>query len=254
MKATETNLLRRNTLSLYSVQKLVEGKNVLLVGNSIMALQREQGELIDSYDIVVRFGKGVPEGKEKYIGAKTDIWCTGGFRTALRDKFPDAKEVIFNQASKIKGGIDLPEFEHTLMYTEDEVDEINRMHGQTGNKRLSTGAIAAYFFHNKVKTQSTLTFINFDMFSYQTKFFAKPWQRPELAGSWHLPIPTKNSYDITQNGKDHPAHDIEVEKRLINNIRASSNVFFLGDVPSVPEIVEIENASWDSHRQKLETK
>jgi hypothetical protein len=39
---------------------LVENKDVILVGNSVEILQYNNGELIDSYDTVVRFGKGFP--------------------------------------------------------------------------------------------------------------------------------------------------------------------------------------------------
>jgi hypothetical protein len=51
-------------------------KNILLVGNGPSVKDQELGELIDSYDRVVRFNWYHTEGYEKYVGAKTDIWFT----------------------------------------------------------------------------------------------------------------------------------------------------------------------------------
>lgn len=254
MRLIETSLLRRSILSLHEIQTLVADKNVLLVGNSITALQKEQRDLIDSYDIVVRFGKGIVDGKEKYIGTRTHIWVTGGFRITMRNHFSEDVAVLFNIGSKVKGGVKPPPFKHTLMYTEDEIDEINRKHGQTGDKRLSTGALAAYYFANEVKTYKSLTFINFDMFRNNVKFYNNFDKSHDLAQSWHIPIPSRNSYDPEKGGADHPAHDIEIEKIVIDKICEQPNVYFIGEVPEKPQLIEIENASWDNFRQKLEKK
>lgn len=244
--------MQTNILSLLEIQNYVKDKNVLLVGNSIAGLQKEQGDLIDSYDIVVRFGKGITDNKELYIGSKTDIWCTGGFRTTMRKHFGEDIPVLFNIGSKIRGGIQPPDFKHHIMYDEDQLDDINRKYGQKGLKRLSTGAVAAYFFVDKVKTYKSLTFINFDGFRILTEFYSGPTGRNELAGSWHLPIPLQNSYDASKKGTDHPAHDVEVEKALIEDMCTRDNVHFIGEMPETPRIIEIENASWDQHRMKIQ--
>ena len=44
-------------------------KHIVLVGNSVDSLTKKQGRDIDSFDLVVRFGKGVPTGKEKLRAA-----------------------------------------------------------------------------------------------------------------------------------------------------------------------------------------
>jgi len=51
-------------------------EKVIIVGNSPSILSQECGELIDSYDVVIRVNKCVTEGFEKYIGKKLDIWAT----------------------------------------------------------------------------------------------------------------------------------------------------------------------------------
>lgn len=53
--------------------------DVILVGNGISSGKYEYGDLIDSYDTVVRFNWYQTKGREKYVGSKTDIWFTSFF-------------------------------------------------------------------------------------------------------------------------------------------------------------------------------
>lgn len=50
--------------------------NVVVVGNGSNLLQHKRGEVIDSFDTVVRMGSYRTDGYEEYIGTKTDIFCT----------------------------------------------------------------------------------------------------------------------------------------------------------------------------------
>ena len=53
------------------LQELTENKNVVLVGNSVEILQYDFGNYIESFDTVVRFGKGIPEDKlHEHIGSR----------------------------------------------------------------------------------------------------------------------------------------------------------------------------------------
>jgi hypothetical protein len=56
----------------------IKDKRIVLVGPSPSILTKKQGELIDSYDIVVRIKKAfpVPKGLQKHIGTKTNILCS----------------------------------------------------------------------------------------------------------------------------------------------------------------------------------
>jgi hypothetical protein len=66
-------------------------EKVIIVGNSPSILLREYGELIDSYDVVIRINRCVTKGFEKYLGKKLNIWATS--RT---DKYEGGKYVPEN--------------------------------------------------------------------------------------------------------------------------------------------------------------
>ena len=57
-------------------QKQRSNKKVIIVGNSRSILLHEFGEIIDSYDIVIRVNRCVTKGFEKHVGKKIDIWST----------------------------------------------------------------------------------------------------------------------------------------------------------------------------------
>lgn len=50
--------------------------NIIIVGNGSSILDRENGRLIDSFDIVVRFNSFKIKNYEKHTGIKTNIWFT----------------------------------------------------------------------------------------------------------------------------------------------------------------------------------
>ena len=78
--------------------------SVVLVGNHYSAKQHEVGELIDSHDIVVRFGwYDLKPENYKYLGSRTDIWVTNQF-DPLRAK----KEYlcIFNYGFSLRPHLD----------------------------------------------------------------------------------------------------------------------------------------------------
>ena len=54
-------------------KKLDTTSRVIIIGNSPSILLQEYGELIDSYDVVIRVNRCVTKGFEKYIGKKRKI-------------------------------------------------------------------------------------------------------------------------------------------------------------------------------------
>ena len=70
-----------------------QNKRVLIVGNSISLFNKPYGEFIDSFDVVVRMGKGYPwpEFKE-HLGSKTDVWVLSILRA---NHYPDFKGTPF---------------------------------------------------------------------------------------------------------------------------------------------------------------
>tara|TARA_B100001778_G_scaffold66610_1_gene52428 strand:+ start:2484 stop:3254 length:771 start_codon:yes stop_codon:yes gene_type:complete len=61
--------------TIYDVRHPID-KKVIVVGNSPSILKKEYGEIIDSYDIVIRVNRCITQGYEKHIGKKIDIWAT----------------------------------------------------------------------------------------------------------------------------------------------------------------------------------
>ena len=64
------------------IREFVKNKKIIFVGNSVEIMEHQKGDFIDSYDIVVRFGRAIKANalQEKSIGTKCDIWVTGQFR------------------------------------------------------------------------------------------------------------------------------------------------------------------------------
>lgn len=58
---------------------------VIFVSNSPVVLENKLGNVIDSYDIVIRCNDFEIEGYEEHVGSKTDIWCGTGAPTHLQN-------------------------------------------------------------------------------------------------------------------------------------------------------------------------
>ena len=56
-----------------TLQQLTKDKTLILVGNSVEILQYEYGDYIESFDTVVRFGRGAPYDYTSSLGSRTDI-------------------------------------------------------------------------------------------------------------------------------------------------------------------------------------
>ena len=107
-----------------NLRQLTEGQNLILVGNSVELLQHNYGSWIDSFDTVVRFGRGVPDSSNKQaIGQYTDIWVTGWLRMKNHIFFEKTLK-LFNRCrihldTKPKEP-DIP-FEHIVMFSHEEL-------------------------------------------------------------------------------------------------------------------------------------
>ena len=68
-----------------SIQEFVKNKRVVFIGNSVEIMNYKLADKINSYDIVVRFGRAMQVNKlqEESIGTKVDIWVTGQFRAPM---------------------------------------------------------------------------------------------------------------------------------------------------------------------------
>ena len=175
-----------------TLQELTQNKRILLVGNSVEILNYNLKDKIESYDTIVRFGQGIPNRENKdRIGNRTDIWITGylrmNFHKLVKDSF-----VLFNRCrihmdKKAKAGE--PEYEHTVMFSDEEILEINKnlgvVEGTPLGWRPSAGFWAILFFIRKCKYKS-LTLIGFDFFHKSLPFKTGE----NYPTSWHMPVST----------------------------------------------------------------
>lgn len=66
--------MHNNSISILDFQDLFSGsKTMAIVGSAESALDWENGEFIDSHDVVVRFNRTIVDGLEQYVGSRTDI-------------------------------------------------------------------------------------------------------------------------------------------------------------------------------------
>jgi len=195
-----------------SIQEFVKDKRIVFVGNSVEIMNYKLADKINSYDIVVRFGRAMQANKlqEESIGTKVDVWVTGQFRAPIyremnkeftTGKFKDVK-ILVNRCRGNFGLKDwnfeehLPEgMPHTQMYTDQEIIDIMTSFDKDiidcKDLRPSAGFLTILWFINKVKTYKSLDLIGFD-------FFAKSVQERGIdkkgtisaadPHSWHLPV------------------------------------------------------------------
>jgi hypothetical protein len=211
-----------NDRSTAKLKEYCKGKRVLLVGNAASLFNHEYGDLIDSYDVVVRFGKGIPTAETKvHLGSKTDVWFFGTLRASIYDPkatsltFPSCMATSRFQIYKdyfILGDSNL----HKKL-----ISEIYPLPKPTEWKkapRMSQGTLCFLYFDKIIQTQSQLDFVGFDFFESTLKF--------ELGGkqkqiySWHVPIPMDNH--------EHNPHGADKEKDyILKRVSESENKMFI---------------------------
>ena len=190
---------------------ILENKNIVLVGNSVEILNHEKGEHIDSFDVVIRMGKGYPRSHyNKFIGKKMDIWASGFLRAEAHmdnikvPKLLNRTRIDLNKPREVDG-------EWVTMFTDEELFEIYDEFGYENNATLgrpSNGFIVLLWLIKKAWVWKSLTLIGFD-------FFAKsaPFKVGEMhPNSWHLPrntvseiphnVPAEKEYalEMSRNG------------------------------------------------------
>ena len=169
-----------------SIQEFVKNKRVVFIGNSVEIMNYKLADKINSYDIVVRFGRAMQVNKlqEESIGTKVDIWVTGQFRAPLyremnyeftKGKYKDVKILI----NRCRGNFGLKDWvfedhlpkgmKYTQMYTDQEIIDVMESFGKEmkfkNDLRPSAGFLTILWFVNKVKTYKSLDLIGFDFFA-----------------------------------------------------------------------------------------
>lgn len=193
-------------------------KKVILVGNSVSLLNEDYGKFIDSYDVVVRIGKGVPLKRyQKNVGSRTDVWMTASFRASMYDSFKDAKFKILNfiQSGFYHPNAPTVNFPTEILGEDFQIYRDYLLAGSAkeqkalcekvypkaqGNNwrtspRISQGMFAILFFQDVVKTYGTLDIIGFDFFESKLRYKLKDGKEDDEkeVSSWHVPLPAPNT-------------------------------------------------------------
>jgi hypothetical protein len=233
------------------LKEYCRGKRVLLVGNAASLFNHEYGDLIDSYDVVVRFGKGIPTVEtKKHLGSKTDVWFFGTLRASMFQSWKDARFKIFNytqiglydpnnsvlQFPSIMTTDKFQIYKHYFIMGDSSLHKrlISEIYPLPKPKsdwkkapRISQGTLCFLYFDKVIQTQAQLDFVGFDFFESILKFELEGKQKQIY--SWHVPIP--------MNSHEHNPHGADKEKDyILKRVAESQNKMFIHpmntDIPS----------------------
>ena len=74
--------------------KIMEETSIIVIGNGSSILKYKIGEIIDSFEEVVRFNDYKIEGFKKYIGSKTTMWARSNSNKTKERKWKKYKQVL----------------------------------------------------------------------------------------------------------------------------------------------------------------
>lgn len=238
-----------NNACIEELREYVSGKKVLLVGNAATLFSDDKhGELIDSYDVVLRFGKGTPYTKyKKFLGSKKDIWFFGTARAGMYKHFISSKFRILTMSQINMYKLDEANllmnkcmFDGSLqvyrdfMFSGSYTYLHNLIKDVCGNfseeVRVSQGAQAVHFFDQVVKSQDSINLIGFDFFEHEFTYdyaasAGSRIPKNHAIGSWHCPITAPG---FTQN-----PHLFSNEKEYYKRVKNLS-------IHQMPEFIDEE--------------
>ena len=174
---------------------------ILLVGNGSSVLDEPLGDLVDSFDHVVRFNSFKTKGLEEWTGIKTDTWFTCNL-CHIKNSF---KEIIWHSwekdENKDKNFAKLKsKHSHSKKLSREIIDQaIEQFPRGIDYRSPSTGLLAIFYFLTKAKK---VCLHGFDWWSRSKHHYADN----EIRGTLHKP---------------------EIEMRIICNLIFSEKVTFL---------------------------
>ena len=200
------------------IQDFFRDKRVLIVGNSVELMTQENAELIDSFDIVVRLGRGIKTtpNEELAVGSKVDVWISGLFRIPLLQE-EEIQQKLKGKLILLNGSrIDvtdgwlkktIEEYPYTPLFSDEEILGFYEKYGIINNSkksfRFSAGMWTIFFMLKKVKTYKSLDIIGFDFFKSIADVHVN--DGAILPTSWHAP----------SVGGDSPVHNGAFEEKII---------------------------------------
>lgn len=217
-----------------------QNKRVLIVGNSISLFNKPYGEFIDSFDVVVRLGKGFPwpEFKE-HLGSKTDVWVLSILRA---NHYPDFKgtpyqvlnisQISVYDSKKSTTTISKHFYEEDFEIYKDyfvmgDIKKtralIKTAYGTVDiNQRASQGALTLAYFTNIIRSYKELHVIGFDFFEGKVQYEMNG--EVNEVSSFHLPVPSFKG----SNSNPHAGMLVEghPDKRYIQKLRDEGKIIF----------------------------
>ena len=235
-----------------------QNKRVLIVGNSISLFNKPYGEFIDSFDVVVRMGKGYPwpEFKE-HLGSKTDVWVLSILRA---NHYPDFKGTPFQvlnisqisvyDSKKSTTTISKHFYEEEFEIYKDyfvmgDIKKtralIKTAYGTVDiNQRASQGALTLAYFTNIIRHYKELHVIGFDFFEGKVQYEMNG--EVNEVSSFHLPVPSLKG----SNSNPHAGMLVEghPDKRYIQRLRDEGKIIFhemepLANTPELQDKVQL---------------
>jgi hypothetical protein len=240
-----------------------QNKRVLIVGNSISLFNKPYGEFIDSFDVVVRMGKGYPwpEFKE-HLGSKTDVWVLSILRA---NHYPDFKGTPFQvlnisvyDSKKSTTTISKHFYEEDFEIYKDyfvmgDIKKtralIKTAYGTVDiNQRASQGALTLAYFTNIIRSYKELHVIGFDFFEGKVQYEMNG--EVNEVSSFHLPVPSLKG----SNSNPHAGMLVEghPDKRYIQRLRDQGKIIFHEMEPLVntPELQDKVQLMMDKFRKR----
>lgn len=217
-----------------------QNKRVIIVGNSISMFNKPYGEFIDSFDVVVRMGKGYPWPEfQEHLGSKTDVWILSILRANHYKEFKETPYQILNISQmsiydKNKTTTTISKYfyeddfelykDYFLMGNASQTRGlIKAAYGKVDiNQRASQGALTLAYFTNTIRSYKELHVIGFDFFEGRLQYEING--EVNEVSSFHLPVP---SYKGT-NSNPHanllaPEH---LDKKYILSLRDKKKIIF----------------------------
>ena len=173
--------------------KYLQGKTISLVGNAQSLLEKEQGELIDSSDVVMRINRGYPANFKSH-GVKTNVvWMNNRFvgDKVIHDYLRTSKFFYY----VLQGGNSKSEIESCLIKGDlYNWKDVWQTHKPEMKKMPSQGFVIIYLLYKEIDCK--LNLFGFDFMKTKIQM-----PRPEL----HI-------------HRDTSPHDFTTEKHLVEKM------------------------------------
>jgi len=217
-----------------------QGKRVIVVGNSISLFNKPYGEFIDSFDVVVRMGKGYPWPTFKeHLGSKTDVWVLSILRANHYKDFIGTPYQVLNISQmsiydKNKTTTTISKYfyeddfelynDYFLMGNARETRNLIKLaYGKVDiNDRASQGALTLSYFTNIIKSYKELHVIGFDFFEGRLQY--KIHNEINEISSFHLPVPANKG----TNSNPHAGLYTKelLDKKYILSLKEQNKIIF----------------------------